>query len=79
MAHADDFVPDHLTSDGGFGRDWVPLGDVPDDPLFSRGISGRSRSEILPDAHESNPQNPRLAVVARLQPKVANCARAPTS
>lgn len=35
MAHADDFVPDDLTSDGGFGRDWVPLGDVPDDPLFS--------------------------------------------
>ena len=35
MVHADPFVPDELCGDGGFGRDWVPVGDVPDDPLFS--------------------------------------------
>jgi hypothetical protein len=35
MAHADTFVPEELTGDGGFGRDWVPIGDIPDDPLFS--------------------------------------------
>jgi hypothetical protein len=29
MVHADTFVPAELTGDGGFGRDWVPLGDVP--------------------------------------------------
>ena len=35
MVHSDDFVPSDLTGDGGFGRDWVPIGDVPDEPLFS--------------------------------------------
>ena len=35
MVHADSFVPPELTGDGGFGRDWVPIGDVPGDELFS--------------------------------------------
>ena len=35
MVHSDPFVPSELTGDGGFGRDWVPLGDVPGDELFS--------------------------------------------
>ena len=35
MSQADPFVPEELISDGGFGCDWVPIGDVPDDPRFS--------------------------------------------
>ena len=35
MVHADSFLPSDLATDGGFGHDFVPVGDVPDDPLFS--------------------------------------------
>ena len=35
MSYADTFVPSELTGDGGFGRDWVPIGDVPGDEIFS--------------------------------------------
>ena len=35
MSHADVFMPSELAEEAGFGNDWVPIGDLAGEPLFS--------------------------------------------
>ena len=70
--HAVDWLPfDAGDSADGRGRDWVPIGDVPDDPLFSVAFWYQSFVRAL--ARDRRPDDPMFWARDRTRPYTYRC------
>ena len=74
LSHADLFAPPELREEAGFGHDWVPIGDLPDSPLFS--IARAYKRLVKAVGRQRGREDPALLARDGVRPYTYDCLRA---